>query len=440
MLYLYSQECLHLTRLSPLLEAAMPIIDNKLCRIVEDAKASVVPNMVVHQKQLWQLQAEIETSSPIKIPDCDFKTLRELLDETSGGRNSLICSTAFEDRITLSFILVTSFIHLLNVHHHGLQATLTARNVCFYVKQRSFNIMKPYLNLHFQQPQSQSTPRNLNVAHWFPDILSLGILLLEIFCGRELSFPSSEDRCAVALAIYDRWSARSGKSCASTIPQGCFQAVIACIDPRQLRNGGLGKATVKDDETRRYIFERILHPLGDVLSTVYKVPLDKLQEHITKTTALSPDPGDEALSDETRHAARTWRRHLEGVHDAVQHPRFERLPQELQRSNRVKIAILDTGLQLPEYLQEAYIAENKIALTHCKSFCSQDNDWNVDIDGHGTQIAAILLDVAPKVELYVAKICQSRKDFASHKNALQTQQNVAQVRTLHASHPYYSHR
>lgn len=378
--------------------------------------------MAVYEERLWQLQSEYDNSSLMKIPDRDFKTLAELLDESSGPRSSVLRQIAVEDRITLAFILVTSFIHLFNVNHHGLYAALAAENVCFYVKQRSLNIMKPYLSLRFEQ--SRPPVRNLNAAHWFPDILSLGILLLEILRGSAQAFPNAQDRCSVALEAYDKWKTRQdGK-----VPDGCFQAIIACIEPRQLREGGLGKANIKDNETRKYIFERILYPLGDVLSTICKVPLHKLPEHITKMADLPASSGEEELSDETRQAGTAWRRHLKNsVHDAVYHSKFERLPSEMRQSNCVKIAVLDTGLQLPEHLQAVYIDENKIAAEHCKSFCSSDNDWNVDIDGHGTQVAGIILDVAPKVELYVAKVCQRRKDFVSTRNAANTQRNIAEV-------------
>lgn len=401
----------------------LELVEDKLCHIIQQASANLVPNMAVYEEKLWQLQSEFDESRLMKIPDRDFKTLAQLLDETSSPRTSFIRHIAIEDRIALAFILVTSFIHLFNVHHHGLYASLAAENVCFYINQRPLNIMKPYLNLHFQQ--SRPPVRNLNAAHWFPDILSLGILLLEIFRGSALSFPVGQDKCTVALGAYDKWKARqSGR-----VPDGCFQAVIACIQPKQLREGGLGKADIKDNETRKYIFERILYPLGDVLSTICKVPLHNLPDYISRIADAAPDVANEELSNETLQASAAWRKHLKSsVLDAVYHPRFQKLPDEVQKSNRVKVAVLDTGLQLPEHLQAAYIDQGAIASAHCKSFCGADADWNMDSDGHGTRVAEILLDVAPKAELYVAKVCQRQNDFISSSNAAKTQHNIAEVR------------
>ncbi|CEJ88375.1 hypothetical protein VHEMI04702 [[Torrubiella] hemipterigena] len=401
---------------------APQLVGNKFCHIIEQGSANIVPNMAVYEEKLWQLQSEFDESWLMKVPDRDFKTLAQLLDETSSPRTSSIRHIAIEDRIALAFILVTSFIHLFNVHHHGLYANLTAQNVCFYINQQSLNIMKPYLNLNFQQ--SRPPVRNLNAAHWFPDILSLGILLLELFRGSALSFPVGQDKCTVALGAYDKWKARqNGK-----VPDGCFQAVIACIQPKQLREGGLGKANIKDNETRKYIFERILYPLGDVLSTICKVPLHKLPEHTMRVADAAPDVSNEELSNETLQASAAWRKHLKSsVFDAVYHSRFQKLPDEVQKSNRVKVAVLDTGLQLPEHLQAAYIDDGAIASTHCKSFCGAEMDWNVDSDGHGTRVAGILLDVAPKVELYIAKVCQRQSDFVSGSNAANTQRNIAEA-------------
>lgn len=66
---------------------------------------------------------------------------------------------------------------------------------------------------------------------------------------------------------------------------------------------------------------------------------------------------------------------------------------------RVKIAILDTGIDL----LHPQIKEYRDHIKECKSFF-EDSKGDTDSCGHGTHIAGLLLDVASNAELYVAKV------------------------------------
>jgi hypothetical protein len=86
----------------------------------------------------------------------------------------------------------------------------------------------------------------------------------------------------------------------------------------------------------------------------------------------------------------------------------------------VKIAVLDTGIDLShEDFQKARalsFVEGKPKsakgekpqierIIEKKSFCGDENDVQ-DVDGHGTQVAGIILRLAPRAHLYIARICE----------------------------------
>lgn len=399
---------------------------DNLCDIIEEAKSSLIPNMVVYQQALWQLQSQIDMSKSMKVPDANFKTLRDLLqindDISFMGRVSYKCRTI------LATVIVTSFLHLYNLNQQIIQAALTINNICFYRQHQLYDIMRPYLNMEFvRQSEKQSQERDLNTGHWLPNVLSLGVLLLQIFTGRTIDFSRDEDDCIKALSIYEDLSKFHGRPCGGDIPDGCFQAIFACLQPDQLASAGLAPLDIKDGSVRRYIFERILCPLEEVLSEIYGVPLYTLSDTITDRAIL--DAGSTAEERTAVQAAgRKWLNKLKPVHDALYHPLFDSISADTQRGKHVKIAVLDTGMQLPSALQENYIDVGKLASTRSKSFCSEnDTTWDTDKDGHGTNIGEIVLNIAPKTELFVAKVCNSRRDFTDPRQACQTQGNIADV-------------
>ena len=96
----------------------------------------------------------------------------------------------------------------------------------------------------------------------------------------------------------------------------------------------------------------------------------------------------------------------------------------------VKIAILDTGIDLEhEDLRnpraKSFQKGQPVAakgetpqikrIKGWKNFCGDENNVdenNVqDLDGHGTQVAGIILRLAPRADLYIARICEGDVNF-----------------------------
>ncbi|KAI6091062.1 hypothetical protein F4821DRAFT_211082 [Hypoxylon rubiginosum] len=89
------------------------------------------------------------------------------------------------------------------------------------------------------------------------------------------------------------------------------------------------------------------------------------------------------------------------------------------RDTRVKIAVLDTGIDLEHEDFRAARATSFIGgrpksapgedpqtdrIKEKRNFCG-DEDCVQDYDGHGTQVAGIILRLAPRADIYVARIC-----------------------------------
>jgi hypothetical protein len=245
--------------------------------------------MLVFDKSLWQLKADIDIN-PLSCPqvrDSEFKSLKDLLEPNLDSRESLISSMEGKDRLILSLILATSLVHF--VSGPWLQAGLNSENICFLMShsQSSPDITKPYLTMNCSSPTRIESPRELNQPHRFPEILSLGILLLEIARGFPIDFEEPQDRCVVALKCMDKWTRTCRTSRSRTVPDGLCQAISACIDPNEFRNNGLDKKSVKDVEVRKYIFERIMYPLEDALSTAYEIHLNTLHTNISRAKETS---------------------------------------------------------------------------------------------------------------------------------------------------------
>lgn len=94
----------------------------------------------------------------------------------------------------------------------------------------------------------------------------------------------------------------------------------------------------------------------------------------------------------------------------------------------VKIAILDTGIDMdhpdfkhprskmsarkfPSQVRSEPSQESRIKGR--KNFCNDgsDDDDVEDIDGHGTHVAGIILRLAPRAELYIARVCQGDANY-----------------------------
>ncbi|GAW11383.1 hypothetical protein ANO14919_007270 [Xylariales sp. No.14919] len=99
-----------------------------------------------------------------------------------------------------------------------------------------------------------------------------------------------------------------------------------------------------------------------------------------------------------------------------------------ERDRRVKVAILDTGFDSkhrdwdnPRALRfknnkpesDPRDVKQRDRVKEFRDFCGNDDGLEsdgVDLDGHGTQVTGIILRLAPRADIYVARICQGDKN------------------------------
>ncbi|KAF4463389.1 subtilase [Fusarium albosuccineum] len=407
------------------------------CNIIQGVKPGVLPRMAVSGSRLWQQQVETDLLSPLQQRENEFRSLKELLQTKRSEHTLSLSKAGGRDRLILSFVLATSLIHLFP-GEEGVQTSMSSETICFLVSSRAsgLDVTKPYFTASCSTPIPRPEHKILNEPHCVPDILSLGILLLEIARGTSIEYQDSQDRCVVALQCLDKW-ATCRDSWTWTVPDGLYRAISACIDPTHLRDNGLDKSSVKAFHKRKYIFERILFPLEDALSTAYEVQLSILHADIAQAKASAASDHYDERQQDKHMAADYWRKHLagsNGVHDLVGDLQdlCENLSEADEKATHVKIAVLDTGLQLPTELQENYLAAGRINAEESESFLSgpkttADQDWDIDCDGHGTCVGQIILDVAPVVDLHVARVFKRRSDLADSNMANQVHKNIVEA-------------
>lgn len=94
--------------------------------------------------------------------------------------------------------------------------------------------------------------------------------------------------------------------------------------------------------------------------------------------------------------------------------RFKKLHSKLKTNStrninsRIKVAILDSGIDLGNTDIDAQLDQIK----DIRSWVDDKSGLKVhdgDSSGHGTHIAGIILDLAPNVDIYIAKVTKFRE-------------------------------
>jgi hypothetical protein len=87
-----------------------------------------------------------------------------------------------------------------------------------------------------------------------------------------------------------------------------------------------------------------------------------------------------------------------------------------KNEDRIRIAILDTGICMTDHYLG--LKENRKRITY-QSFVKNDPDPNnpIDLSGHGTHAAALLVRVAHNADIYVARISKTEELEDPHQIA-----------------------
>lgn len=258
-------------------------MEKGLCQTIQTVKPGLRPRMAIYGHKLLNLRIQSiyddnRPPSPTQPSNKDFKSLKHLLPLGQSSDESSLSPPEARDRLVLSFVLTTSLLHFFG--GPWLQTGFCSDSICFLASNDSSpDITKPYLTTNCSASLEIGPPsNNLAQPHPLPDILSLGILLLEVAQGYIIKIPQGEERFNVAWEHLEKW--RSSEAGVFRPMYDCLHGPIsACITPRNLREYGLYE-NVNERKARKYIFEKILWPLETAFSNAYNIKPFTLTEDI----------------------------------------------------------------------------------------------------------------------------------------------------------------
>lgn len=267
------------------------LMKNGLCEIIRNLNQYLRPRMAIYGHKLWKLRVQSvrdtnQAPSVAQPLHDDFISLKKLLQPDGNHRKSLLSSMEAKNLVILSFVLTTSFLRFFR--GPWLQASFCSDSICFLAPNSSQpDITKPYLTTSCLAPLDNGAPLiDLGNPHPALDILSLGVLLLEIAGGDIIDIPRPEDRFDIAAEHMKEWTL-SQKSYDSIVYDCLHEAISACIVSDNLKKDGLHRRDVTEKEARKYIFERVLWPLESTLYDVFNVKPTTLDAEIAPTEKLS---------------------------------------------------------------------------------------------------------------------------------------------------------
>jgi hypothetical protein len=112
-------------------------------------------------------------------------------------------------------------------------------------------------------------------VHSYPEILSLGIMLLQVYLGEPIEAKRPQDRQEVDPAIYgvdaDRVPAHKMLQTCDDSLHSFNDVILKCLSPQTFIP--LGRA-LQDETLRQEIYTEIVYPLEQILSTGYNINLE----------------------------------------------------------------------------------------------------------------------------------------------------------------------
>ncbi|CZR67542.1 uncharacterized protein PAC_17441 [Phialocephala subalpina] len=417
-------------------------VDRDICQIMRDAAESpgCKIQMLVENKKLYPISVQRHVNI---IQRSTFKTLDELLQKDRAKRATIISTCEGREKLILSFILATSLLHFHSAP--WLQRSWNNRNICFLVNSRNEavpGLTKPYLTAKCTPVACISqVAQPWYHFHRYPTILALGIMLLEISRGIRITDERRETELQdgihvtastdglVALRVFEEWVQASERGVSKTIPLGLKSAIQACLEPAKIP---FTNPPPSNEQIRQFILTDIVVPLGNALSDAYLVPPENLHFEISKARQPEQPPlfdsHDKMHTQEQVGTADKWFKRLRGIHDLLSEASNG---DESNIAGRVTVAVLDTGFEPPDALMDTY--QNFHRIRESKTWLSAEGEnkgippdnWKIDLDGHGTHVADLLLRVAPIADVHIAQVFKTRKDLANPEIAAQVHQRIA---------------
>ncbi|EHK50330.1 hypothetical protein TRIATDRAFT_81264 [Trichoderma atroviride IMI 206040] len=352
----------------------------------------------VMRDQLFKLRSERSTSlvdttrSPI--------TLEQFLK---------IGSRSFTERTRRILAVILSYAVLYLHDTPWLQHTWSSSHILFFPTTSSAIPLRPFIQIQLGQYQeSRQDPDDLDdpddlelenldpddlIMHHCPFLVTLAVMLMEVYFavpfnvlakryGYDIA-PDAESsvstrRCVDVELVF--------KACREEIPEN-YQfhcAVDKCLDPAAWEDESGNK--LDNEALTLRIYQEIVLPLETELGQAFtSMPIDELDRIAQELNFPNWDQDD------------VYEKFIK--------------PSSLNAVSSVKIAILDTGVDLSHPDFEARV-DNIKGKYNWLSPNSNKPHVITDRNGHGTFAASLILDYAPDAQLYIAKIAESEPSSA----------------------------
>ncbi|PVH69882.1 subtilisin-like protein [Cadophora sp. DSE1049] len=443
-------EVIKKTRSQAMATATRHSINNDICQLLLDSEGFRV-NFLAERDSLWHLTPEL-------LEGIDHYTTMESLHQLLGDGIAIsdISKYTPREKLVLCYTLANSMLFL---YPGSWFQTAWSSNRVYFVRRvssaTSSVLTFPYLSVELRQAQKvpKNPPHHMQ-CHSHPVILALGIIFLEIATGARFTRRSHDQEewkqynsdCQQAWQQLQELEKQSERDRSKRISPALKKAIRSCLKlapPADLLSNTLSE----EGPIRLYILSCIVQPLALELRDGYKVRLEELHDALVPEKDVenlnesgeqrlgstrrrpSSTAGDLALATIREDAQPTFseRRELCLLGDREQ-PVDEnkkstakkwfawhddalcRINEELRKSGvsnakRVKIAILDSGVDLSPDHKNMYDFEPKMVY---RNWIEQDSIWNDDV-GHGTHLAVLLRKIAPNAVIHVARVFKNKQ-------------------------------
>jgi hypothetical protein len=422
------------------------------CHLVRHNIGAAKLCLKIHGTQL------VRTPTPLPLGDAEYpieavpsRSLKDVLREQH---------LTSRDRIVVAYIIAKSVWRYYNTD--WLNALWTTDNIHFMIEQRGDDLLEalainpaiPYLAFSNGKLQESSISETVNcfVYHRYPRILALGAILVELCRGEARQHAPENETLEIFINNNHAYNSKTIKNHASwpkldldeTYKTYFRDAVAVCFDWKKLDgvSGDPQDPVQGVDGRRNLLWEDVVSPLqricrimnliDDTGAIIHGSPHVFRRAHLYETMIFDEEstpmalglqsqksdilgpapevdkPADRWLNEITNsQLARTLLRHVTGPGPSSPKP--------------IRIAILDTGYDA----NNPFFSEGRKRRIRWRDFTGCDGTANddspgqgQDSDGHGTDVFAMALRVAPFAEFCVARVFENSRDVATRVNEI----------------------